>query len=117
MRGAGTTNVALRGLVEDAVWPPQAGTVVARNRLWAEVRTGADAYRELRADWRRLIDAQRGATIFQTPDLLDIWSQHFAGRESSLATAVVRAGDGRPVLIWPLIVERKALVRIARGAG
>jgi CelD/BcsL family acetyltransferase involved in cellulose biosynthesis len=84
----------------------------------AEVLFGAEAYDELWADWHRLAELQHGTTVlFQTPALLAAWARHFAnGRAGFLATVVVRHED-RVVLIWPLLVARRGLVRIASGAG
>ena len=62
--------------------------------------------------WREL---QPGTILFQTPTLLATWARHFA-RGAALATVVLRHGS-RPVLIWPLLVERRGLVRVACGAG
>jgi CelD/BcsL family acetyltransferase involved in cellulose biosynthesis len=86
--------------------------------LQGQVLRGPEAYQTLRPDWLRLAKLQHGANIFQAPDLLDCWSRHFAtDTPEALATIVVRGQDGRAVLIWPLVVERKGLVRVARGAG
>ncbi len=92
----------------------------ARNRstlrpsLKAEVIEGAGAYEILRDDWRRIAGLQSGALLFQTPELLATWAKHFP--KQRLATIVVR-DSGRPVLIWPLAIERHVLFRIARSAG
>ena len=67
-------------------------------------------------EWQHLLDRQRGTTVFQSPDLLSIWSRHFTEGKDRLLTVVVRR-EGRAILIWPLLVERVGLVRIAKGAG
>jgi CelD/BcsL family acetyltransferase involved in cellulose biosynthesis len=85
-----------------------------RSSLEAEVIEGASAYETLRADWHRIADTQSGALLFQTPELLSAWARHFPTRR--LATVVVRDGS-RPVMIWPLAIERQATFKIARGAG
>ncbi len=100
--------------------PRPASAFSARNRsalrpsFKAEVIEGAGAYDALGADWRRIADLQAGALLFQTPELLAAWAKHFPARK--LATIVV-SDDGRPVLIWPLSIERHAAFRVARGAG
>jgi CelD/BcsL family acetyltransferase involved in cellulose biosynthesis len=92
----------------------------ARNRsnlrppLEAEAIEGADAYSVLRDDWQRIADLQGGAILFQTHELLSAWTRHFPSKR--LVTIVVR-DRGRPVLIWPLTIERQFLVRVACGAG
>lgn len=99
-------------------WIARADETTTRQRLSAEVLDGPAAYCALEADWLRLAALQRGACVFQTPDILECWSRNFATRASSrLVTIVVRAADGRAVLIWPLVVERNALLRIAKAAG
>ena len=113
------TDMALDGSV--ALSPVASAPPVrasARRSLSADVLVGADAYRQLQADWDRLARLQRSPVVFQTPPVLELWAERFAaGSDSALATVVVRAEDDRAVLIWPLVVERKGLVRIARGAG
>jgi CelD/BcsL family acetyltransferase involved in cellulose biosynthesis len=95
-----------------------AGRSSARHKPSAEVIAGPDAYHRLRADWDRLTRLQRSPTLFQHPDLLAPWAQRFAGRGGSrLATVVLRGEDGEVFLIWPLVIERTGLARIARGAG
>jgi len=80
----------------------------------AELIEGPDAYTALRDDWRRIAALQGGALFFQTPELLSAWARHFPKKR--LATIVVR-DRGRPVLIWPLTIERRLLFRVARCAG
>ena len=99
-------------------WTVVAGETDRSRALRAEVLAGPGAYRQLAADWHRLAELQAGAVLFQTPELLDCWARHFAtDRSTTLETIVVRKDDGHPVLIWPLLVERNAVLRIARGAG
>lgn len=91
--------------------------VNASSRLTAEALTGAAAYDSIAAEWDVLAKRQQAATIFQSPQFLSVWAKHFAtGPGSKLVTIVVR-DCGRPLLIWPLLVERHGLVRVARGAG
>jgi CelD/BcsL family acetyltransferase involved in cellulose biosynthesis len=103
-----------------AEMPPQATVLSARNTsalrpsLKAEVIEGANAYDILAADWRRIAELQSGPLLFQTPELLAAWARHFP--EQRPATIVVREGS-RPVLIWPLAIERRMLFRIVRSAG
>ena len=82
----------------------------------AEVLIGADAYAALRAEWQRLAELQTGAILFQIPTCSP------PGRATSHAIRTISSRsscdrNGRVVLIWPLLIERRALVRVARGAG
>jgi CelD/BcsL family acetyltransferase involved in cellulose biosynthesis len=95
-----------------------AGDIAVRRGLWADVHFGAAAYHDLRSEWDCLVPLQRSPILFQMPEMLSAWAEHFAADTGSvLATVVVRREDGRAVLIWPILVERKGLVRIARGAS
>src|SRR4051812_15840457 len=87
-----------------------------RHSLTAEVLLGADAYPALLPEWQHLAQLQPGTVLFQMPSLLSVWLSHFPRRHAGLATVVLRRA-GRAVLIWPLVVERRAFIRIARGAG
>ena len=85
-----------------------------RRALQAELIWGEEAFDALDTDWRRLAKESRSAAFFQTPDFLAAWTRHFhAGKK--LVTVVVHQ-DERPALIWPLIVERRFLFRIARAS-
>jgi CelD/BcsL family acetyltransferase involved in cellulose biosynthesis len=97
---------------------PQSGVDARQraHRISAEILQGDAPYRALRAEWHQLAESQRSPALFQSPDILAAWARAFAVEAGSLATVVVR-DDGRPVLIWPLFIEKQALVRIARGAG
>ena len=97
----------------------QVGGIARRGTLVATVHEGTEALRELEADWLRLRAMQTGAVVFQSPALLACWAQHFATRPTSLfATVVVRNPDqDRAILIWPVLVEQRGMVRVARGAG
>jgi CelD/BcsL family acetyltransferase involved in cellulose biosynthesis len=110
--------LALTGIAQHSV----RGTALADSRalqrnMSADVLSGAAAYDELRADWQLLAARQPSSTVFQSPDLLATWAHYFAAdRSDRLATVVVRQ-NGRAVMIWPLVIEQSALVRVARGAG
>jgi CelD/BcsL family acetyltransferase involved in cellulose biosynthesis len=94
------------------------GDIAIRRGLKADVHLGVSAYHDLHADWDRLVPLQRSPVLFQMPAMLSAWAELFAANPNTvLATAVVRREDGRAVLIWPILVERKGLVRIARGAA
>jgi CelD/BcsL family acetyltransferase involved in cellulose biosynthesis len=83
----------------------------------AEVLKGAAAFKTLAAEWNKLAGRQNSATVFQSPHMLQTWARHFAdGRDDALLTVVIRRSR-RPVLIWPIFVERSGVVRIARTAG
>ena len=82
----------------------------------ADVLSGVEAYSTLLPEWQHLLERQRGPIVFQSPEILSVWSRHFAQGTKRLQTVVVRKG-GRAILIWPLLLEWKGLVKIARGAG
>jgi CelD/BcsL family acetyltransferase involved in cellulose biosynthesis len=89
-----------------------------RRTLRAEIVRGSAAYSSLASDWQHLAERQQSAIPFQTPALLLAWANHFETSGSNLlSTVVVRKPEGEAVLIWPLVVENKGLVRVARGAG
>jgi len=112
------TQLALAVTAEGASgWAEPALARTGRRAFRAEAWRGPTAYRDLRADWLELAERQQGAIPFQTPDLLEVWARHFAQRPDALVTVVVRRPDGGAVLIWPLVIEATAGVRVARGAG
>ncbi len=111
------SEIAVAGISASDFAPVAARDIAPRLRLSAEVLHGAAAYETLLPDWQRLAELQRSTTLFQTTALLSTWARHFAsGSACTLETVVVRHG-GRPVLIWPLSIERHGFVRVARGAG
>jgi CelD/BcsL family acetyltransferase involved in cellulose biosynthesis len=111
------SEIALTGPARRGVPATAAKRTASRHVLVAEVLFGVEAYEKLRADWQRLVQLQTSTILFQTPALLAPWAHHFASnRGASLATVVVRDED-RTVLIWPLVVARRGLFRIACGAG
>jgi CelD/BcsL family acetyltransferase involved in cellulose biosynthesis len=81
-----------------------------------DVMVGADAYHSLAAEWRQLAALQQGVIPFQMPGFLSVWAQHFTDGRSTPVTVILR-DRGRAILLWPLLVERRALVTIASGAG
>lgn len=111
------SDLALTGIAQRSVPATAAKRTALRHVFVAEVLFGVEAYDELWADWQRLAGQQDGTLLFQTPALLEAWARHFVrGRSGLLATVVVRHAD-HVVLIWPLFVARRRLVRIACGAG
>jgi CelD/BcsL family acetyltransferase involved in cellulose biosynthesis len=111
------SDLALTGLARPGVPATATKRTAFRHVLVAEVLFGVEAYEKLRADWERLLKLQVGTILFQTPALLAPWAHYFAShRDASLATVVVRHDD-RTILIWPLVVARRGLFRIACGAG
>ncbi len=111
------SELALPGIAQQSVVTRTTKRTTFQNVLVADVLFGIEGYAELHADWQRLASLQNGTVLFQTPALLTAWARRFArGRAGSLATLVVRH-DERPVLIWPLFVERRGLFRVASGAG
>lgn len=111
------TDLSLQGELPHSVrhqdWP---ASVSSAGSLSAEVLTGPDAYAELRSPWAALATRQPDVVCFQMPDMLTVWARHFCRRPSELRTVVVRDA-ARPVLIWPLHVQRKGPLTIASGAG
>lgn len=112
------SDVAVAGIRERSLAPIASATPArSKRRLATEVFRGPDAYRALRAEWKLLAERQQSTSVFQSPDMLEAWSRHFATeRADDLVTVMVRK-DGQAVLIWPLLIERSGLVRTARGAG
>ncbi len=108
------SEAAVAELPRPAAMSPVRQRSTLRPSFKAEVLEGAGAYDALSSDWRCIAELQSGALLFQTPELLAAWAKHFPTRR--LATIVV-SDNGRPVLIWPLAIERRALLRIARSAG
>ena len=93
---------------------PQAAA--SNGRLTSEALIGSESYAALADDWRRLIELQDRTVLFQLPGLLTPWARHFGKGSATPVTIVVRDGP-RPVLLWPLSIERRALVTVATGAG
>lgn len=111
------SDVAVAAICETrSVAPLLATRTVVPRDFAGEVLLGRAAYDALLPEWERLARLQPGALLFQTPTLLQTWARRFARNDASLATVVLRR-EGRPVLIWPLLVERRALVRVVSGAG
>jgi CelD/BcsL family acetyltransferase involved in cellulose biosynthesis len=81
----------------------------------ADVLIGASAYRDIAFEWRRLAEQQSTPAPFQAPEMLAIWARQY-GDAGEPVTVVVR-DRGVPVLIWPLLLKRRALIRVATGAG
>ncbi len=111
------TDIAISGpMRRNADRAASSGSAADRS-LSAEILGGTHVYQELREHWMRLAEVQPGAILFQTPDLLAAWSHHFVDGPGTFAATVVVSRSGRPVLIWPLFVEQRSFIRIARGAG
>lgn len=109
------TDIALAGSIRHGLARKADDGPLRRRGVSTDVLTGADAYADLLAEWRRLSAVQTGATLFQSPELLSTWKHHFAAG-GQCVTVVVRDRTG-PILIWPLFVERRLLLAIATGAG
>jgi CelD/BcsL family acetyltransferase involved in cellulose biosynthesis len=88
-----------------------------RHSLTADIVHGAEAFAALVPEWEYLARRQTGTIVFQTPSLLSIWADHFARQRLVSFTTVVVRNAGRPILIWPIRVERFGPIRIACGAG
>jgi CelD/BcsL family acetyltransferase involved in cellulose biosynthesis len=99
--------------VANAPAPPRVESI-----LTVERHNGPEAYRALRPEWLALMERMARPAIFQAPDFLRIWARSFAAGAAAagLCTLLVRNG-GQPVLIWPIIIERRGTAAIARGAG
>lgn len=87
------------------------------NPLAAEVLHGAEGFEKLLPEWHYLAEQQISPILFQTPSLLSIWAGHFARRRPADFMTVVVRHAGRPILIWPLFIERHGFLRIACSAG
>jgi CelD/BcsL family acetyltransferase involved in cellulose biosynthesis len=108
---------AVAGIRGRSIAYPTLTAAAPRHLFATEVLYGCEAYEALASECRRLAHLHPGATLFQDAHLITAWARHFASSGAvQLATIVVREG-ARPVLIWPLSIERHGLVRIARGAG
>ena len=111
------SEAAVAGIRARVVARSPLATTSPRHSFSAEVLHGTETYNTLVPECRRLAELQDSATLFQTPELVTAWARHFATRRAvQLSTIVVRDG-ARPVLIWPLAIERHLLISIARGAG
>ena len=109
-----------------SAWPAAAGTLGAdapaapraAAGLTAERYEGPEAYQVLKSEWLALMAGMGRPAVFQSPDFLSIWAGSFAaGAAARRLTTIVVRRDDRPVLIWPLSLERRGAVRLARGAG
>lgn len=110
------SDVAVAGVRAQSVAPLSPARSVSRHGLSREVLLGSEAHDALLPDWEHLARLQPGAILFQTPALIQTWARHFASNDAALATVVLR-DKGRPVLIWPLLVETRAFVRVVSAAG
>jgi CelD/BcsL family acetyltransferase involved in cellulose biosynthesis len=110
------SEIAVAGFRERSFAPVAVHTDASQSELTAEVVQGADAYSVLAADFNRIAARQAGTHLFQLPSVLAVWARHFATRPSSSATIVVRDRN-RPVLIWPIFIERRLPLVIACNAG
>lgn len=88
-----------------------------RQSLSVELLESELSHVTIDADWRRLSEAERGGTLFQTRQVLSAWRNRFPPRPGARATTLVVRDQGRPVLIWPLLVERRAGITVVTGAG
>jgi CelD/BcsL family acetyltransferase involved in cellulose biosynthesis len=68
-------------------------------------------------EWRALFVVHgRPHQVFQTFDWLVTWARIYAARQRTL-TVVTGRLDGKLVLVWPLVVERRFGLRIATWMG
>lgn len=86
-----------------------------------QLLTDAASVERIAEDWRALAAASGKAhQLFQTFDWCHQWQSSFiadrAGRPPQLAVFVARRND-QTVLVWPLIIERQALLSVARELG
>jgi CelD/BcsL family acetyltransferase involved in cellulose biosynthesis len=90
----------------------------------ARTRTGriarvdvVDDLDSVEAVWRGL-EGQGFFTAYQRFDLLKLWQQQVGGRDGALPLiAIAYDGEGRPLLLLPLTLERRHGVRIASFMG
>ncbi|WP_164879585.1 GNAT family N-acetyltransferase [Afifella aestuarii] len=78
---------------------------------------GAAALLSLTSDWQRLIEASPRGRIFQTPQHLAIWAEHFASDPKVGFKCVVVRRNGKVELIWPLAFWKIGPLRLAQTAG
>ena len=91
-------------------------TASRKHKLSVEALVGSESYAAIADDWRQLVELQDRTVLFQLPGLLAPWARHF-GKGSTKSVTIVVRNDLRPVLVWPLSIERRALVTVATGAG
>jgi len=79
--------------------------------------TERSAFDALEADWNALFErAGRPSQVFQTFGWCWHWCNHFLGNATSLAVVTARRDD-RLVMVWPMVLERSALVTQLRWLG
>jgi CelD/BcsL family acetyltransferase involved in cellulose biosynthesis len=110
------TDLALAGSAQRTV-SQSATRSSLRHTLSVDILDAEAVDDEIAADWRRLGGSQGGATLFQTPEMLAAWRGHFPPRSGSNAVTLVVRDRGRAVLIWPLLVKRRAWATVIAGAG
>jgi CelD/BcsL family acetyltransferase involved in cellulose biosynthesis len=84
--------------------------------LSATVASGIAGIEAHTAQWRRLAQAARGFTVFQTVDFVTGWSRAFLADDSQLKVVLVQKGSV-PVALLAVVVHRRGLVTTARIAG
>lgn len=83
--------------------------------IGAEILPGEEACRSLQNEWNALSERCGNVAPFQDPNLLAVWARHF--RSDGEFLVVLVRDQSRPVLIWPIAIERRGPFRIAVGAG
>jgi CelD/BcsL family acetyltransferase involved in cellulose biosynthesis len=68
----------------------------------------------VRAAWSAL--AERSGNVFVTPEWGEAWREELEP-EADVRVVVCQDGDGEPRALWPLVVERRGPLRIARLLG
>ncbi len=80
--------------------------------LRVDIATTVEGVRALRETWKRLAGTSRSATPFQDYGWVSAWARAFMEGENGLAPRIVVVGSGdRPLLLWPLQIDRHAGMR------
>ncbi len=111
------SDLAITGVAPRSIQRTTTQPTALRHGLVAKVLFGAEAYEKIGADWLRLAALQKGPVLFQTPALLIAWATHFTRNRPGLLATIVVMHQDLPILIWPLLVERRGIFRVASGAG
>ncbi|SCZ32824.1 GNAT family N-acetyltransferase [Afifella marina] len=114
MSTAQSLDLVVKSETEDQAEPP---APTATPALDATIVEGPAALLSLTSDWQRLIDASPRGRIFQTPQHLAIWAEHFASDPKVGFKCVVVRRNGQVVLIWPLAFWKIGPLKLTQTAG
>jgi CelD/BcsL family acetyltransferase involved in cellulose biosynthesis len=102
-----------------ATWPRDASTRESVQAVTLDVITERKAFDALEAEWNDLFErAGRDTQLFQSFNWSWHWANHYlpAGGRRSLAVVTARR-HGRLVLVWPLVAERVAGLKVLHWMG